>query len=88
MQYLRASAPEHLACQAPDATATETWLARWWQVLLQKQRERRTMRALDALSDRTLKDIGIDRSEIESVARSVGADRYLHGQRDTPKRCR
>lgn len=41
----------------------------WWQRFQQKRRIRRTERALMALSDHTLKDIGIDRSEVGPAAR-------------------
>jgi uncharacterized protein YjiS (DUF1127 family) len=42
-------------------------IERVWQWYRARQTERTTVRALGALDDRTLKDIGMDRSEIESV---------------------
>lgn len=50
-------------------------VSKWWQALRRWQRIRSTMRELGALEDRTLRDIGIDRSEIESVARTAAKDR-------------
>jgi uncharacterized protein YjiS (DUF1127 family) len=44
-------------------------LSRWWQSLQQRRRIRQTERMLQSLSDHTLKDIGIDRSEAGPVAR-------------------
>jgi uncharacterized protein YjiS (DUF1127 family) len=41
----------------------------WWHRFQKRRRVRRTERALMALSDHTLKDIGIDRSEAGPVAR-------------------
>lgn len=40
-----------------------------WRALQCWQRDRRAVAALQALDARTLKDIGIERSEIESVVR-------------------
>lgn len=51
------------------------------------QRLRATTRALQGLSDRTLKDIGIDRSEIPSFVATLGRDRRpprLGGENRTP----
>jgi uncharacterized protein YjiS (DUF1127 family) len=42
-------------------------VARAWQWLRARQVERKTIQLLSALDNRTLKDIGMDRSEIESV---------------------
>lgn len=42
-------------------------LERAWQWYRARQVERTTIHALGSLDDRTLKDIGLDRSEIESV---------------------
>ena len=42
-------------------------IARAWQWYRARQVERTTIHALMGLDDRTLKDIGMDRSEIESV---------------------
>ena len=42
-------------------------------------RRRATEKALHELSDRTLHDIGIDRSEIASIARDARRDRRLRG---------
>ena len=42
-------------------------VAHAWQALRQRHRDRITRRVLESLDDRTLRDIGIDRSEISSV---------------------
>jgi uncharacterized protein YjiS (DUF1127 family) len=55
-------------------TATRRAWARYWTVRAQ----RATAGILHRLDDRTLKDVGIDRSEIESV---VYGDRCGRGQR-------
>ena len=46
-----------------------------WTAHLRKRRHSRTIARLHDLSDRSLADIGIDRSEIEAVVRSGGRDR-------------
>ncbi len=52
---------------------------RGWTEAVRWHRARRTVAALTACSDRTLQDIGIDRSEIVSVA-YFGGDRHRRGQ--------
>ena len=42
---------------------------------------RRTMNLLEALDDRTLKDIGIDRSEIASLALELSEDQAIRSRR-------
>ena len=42
-------------------------IVRGWRELRQRRRDRITRRVLDGLDDRTLRDIGIDRSEIASA---------------------
>jgi uncharacterized protein YjiS (DUF1127 family) len=52
-----------------------------WAGLRRRHRERLTQKVLEGLDDRTLHDIGIERSEITSIARSRTADRrvkYVH----------
>ena len=44
-------------------------LRAWWARWDERRRHRATVRILSALDDRTLHDIGIDRSEIGSIAR-------------------
>jgi uncharacterized protein YjiS (DUF1127 family) len=61
---------QHLAGSMQSA-----WSAYWTH-----RAERATVQMLQSLDDRTLKDIGIDRSEIESVAHNPGGDRRIEVQ--------
>jgi uncharacterized protein YjiS (DUF1127 family) len=45
-------------------------LNRWWQANQERRRQQITAAALYSLDDRTLNDIGIDRSEIEFLFNS------------------
>lgn len=47
-----------------------------WRRLLRRRRQRATARTLQGLSDRTLRDVGLNRSEIEAVAYTDGRDRW------------
>lgn len=46
-----------------------------WQNYLHRRRLKATIQSLGALDDRTLKDIGLSRTEIESVVMTEGRDR-------------
>jgi uncharacterized protein YjiS (DUF1127 family) len=46
----------------------------WWRAIQLWHRRRIAVGALQSLSDRMLKDIGIDRSEIPSVVHGLGCD--------------
>ena len=76
----RLSAPrsESLASRLRRAAAS-VWRSYW-----RRRAERATLFVLHSLDDRTLKDIGIDRSEIESV---TCAPRTRHPER-TPDQVR
>jgi uncharacterized protein YjiS (DUF1127 family) len=50
----------------------------WWDAYWQRRAKRATVFMLQGLDDRVLSDIGIDRSEIESVVYGSGADRIRH----------
>jgi uncharacterized protein YjiS (DUF1127 family) len=50
---------------------------RLWSAYWARRRERATVVILNSLDDRVLKDLAIDRSEIESVARNTGHDRRI-----------
>ncbi|MDX2157170.1 MAG: DUF1127 domain-containing protein [Hyphomicrobiaceae bacterium] len=65
-----------------DASAVAAVIGRariWWHRYRHWQRRRATIRVLHGLSDRTLNDIGLDRSEIESVAWRGSEDRMPRG---------
>jgi uncharacterized protein YjiS (DUF1127 family) len=52
-------------------------LTKLWRQYSLRQARRATMTILQSLDDRTLKDIGIRRCEIESVVRDDKAERLL-----------
>lgn len=52
------------------------WLRRNWAEYQQHRRYQRTIRTLSALDDRTLHDIGMERSEITSYAVRGGEGRH------------
>ena len=47
-----------------------------WQQLRQEYRRRATARLLHGLEDRTLKDIGLTRGEIDSIVRDPARERW------------
>ncbi len=48
-----------------------------WRGIRKRMRTRRTIAQLRTLDDRTLKDIGIHRSEIVSIGLGIGVDRLM-----------
>jgi uncharacterized protein YjiS (DUF1127 family) len=59
-----------------SATATfAAYIRKRAQLALNRRRLRRTMHILKSLDDRTLHDIGLDRSEIESAVSTRGCER-------------
>lgn len=65
------TAPASLFGRLAAATVTV------WQRYLEHRRLTATVRSLGALDDRTLKDIGLARSEIESVVMTGSRDRKI-----------
>jgi uncharacterized protein YjiS (DUF1127 family) len=49
----------------------------WWEAFWTRRAKLATVALLRGLDDRVLHDIGIDRSEIESVVYGKGADRLV-----------
>lgn len=56
------------ADQAHSSLRTGNKIQNWWQALARRRRIRKTAHLLEGLDDRMLKDIGLDRSEINSYA--------------------
>ena len=50
----------------------------FWAELRRRHRQRITRNILEALDDRTLHDIGIDRSEITSIVRTGAVDHRVN----------
>ncbi|MEQ1611500.1 MAG: DUF1127 domain-containing protein [Hyphomicrobiaceae bacterium] len=64
--------------RATETSAAGRLAARFkagWQTYLLRRRLKATVFTLQGLDDRTLSDIGLDRSEIESVVRSKSHER-------------
>jgi uncharacterized protein YjiS (DUF1127 family) len=64
------TAPRFFYSRLPEVVRS-AWAGYWV-----RRAERATIFALHALDDRTLKDIGMDRSEIESVVYARARDRF------------
>lgn len=65
----QASAPAHGLTDA----VKRLWTAYWT-----RKAQRTTVRMLEGLDDKTLRDIGLGRSEIESVVYGGSGERRLH----------
>ncbi len=78
MQVVLAQAFSRAEAQGPISLAAR--IARWGHRRLDQVRQRRryrnTVRQLGGLDDRTLHDIGLERSEITSYASRGGEDRH------------
>jgi uncharacterized protein YjiS (DUF1127 family) len=57
------------------ATAVAAAAGKWWRAYIRRRERNAAVRELHALDDRTLKDIGINRSEIEWVVGGQDAAR-------------
>jgi uncharacterized protein YjiS (DUF1127 family) len=76
----------HVSLPTRPATVTSALVASvvryagvTWQRLQTWHRRRATVRILQGLSDRTLKDIGVDRSRIEAIVAATPSDRRMRG---------
>jgi uncharacterized protein YjiS (DUF1127 family) len=59
-------------------------IAKWWRAYWEWRTTRATVLVLRSLDRRTLHDIGVDPSEIESLAHDAGKDRRRHGYAARP----
>ena len=50
-------------------------LRRWWETYWARRAQRASVHLLSSLDDRTLQDIGVNRSEIESVVYAKSGER-------------
>jgi uncharacterized protein YjiS (DUF1127 family) len=66
-----------LSLQSQPAHGLAQNLWSWWETYWTRRAKLATVTLLRGLDDRVLHDIGIDRSEIESVVYGKGADRLV-----------
>jgi uncharacterized protein YjiS (DUF1127 family) len=64
----------------PIAPRLSSALQRRWSAYWARRQERATVLILNSLDDRILKDLGIDRSEIESIAHNPSLDRRMRSE--------
>jgi uncharacterized protein YjiS (DUF1127 family) len=50
-------------------------LRRWWETYWARRAQRASVHLLSSLDDRTLQDIGVNRSEIESIVYAKSGER-------------
>ena len=67
----------HALSAQPGAHGLATTLKSWWEAYWTMRAQRTTLLMLRALDDRSLHDIGVDRSEIESVVYGKPGERTL-----------
>jgi uncharacterized protein YjiS (DUF1127 family) len=65
-----------------DKHGAGSLLKSWWDAYWTMRARRTTVMMLRSLDDRSLHDIGVDRSEIESVVYGKPRDRMLHYERN------
>ena len=65
----------------PSFAACTVLVAKTWHALLRRRRRRQAAVRLRSLDDRMLKDIGIARSEIDSIVRGTGRRDALRAKR-------
>jgi uncharacterized protein YjiS (DUF1127 family) len=65
------------AASAAYRAAAAAHIRTWWQAFVRRRRLRKTAGILESLDDRTLKDIGLDRTEIPSVVSRGCSERRI-----------
>jgi uncharacterized protein YjiS (DUF1127 family) len=66
----------------PESHALGSFLKSWWDGYWRRRAQRATVFMLRSLDDHSLHDIGVDRSEIESVVYGKPGDRRLRYERN------
>lgn len=77
MQYEFSSSADRSGTPASGLAWMLQTIRTTWERWQRMRRKQRTVRILRGLSDRTLKDIGVDRSRIESIVHGCGEDRRM-----------
>jgi uncharacterized protein YjiS (DUF1127 family) len=68
----------HFQTSAPAASRLRQVIRRWWRTYWERRARKATVLILQSLDDRTLHDIGITPSEIESCVYGGLRDRRRH----------
>ena len=71
----------HALSARPATHGLAGTLKSWWEAYWMMRARRTTVMMLRALDDRCLHDIGVDRSEIESVVYGTPGDRRVRYER-------